>query len=220
MKAKKFWSNKKVLVTAGPTKEYLDPVRFITNESSGKMGYAIAEELNNLGADVVLISGPVQIQHSFPIDKIIHINTAQEMLVESQKLYAKIDTAIFAAAVADYRPKIEEKQKIKKVENEMQITFVKNPDIAYEFGKVKNDKQLSIGFALETNNILENSTSKMTKKNFDFIVMNSPNEIGEGFGFDTNRISILTKMKKIEYFKLKDKKEVAKDIVQFVSQNT
>lgn len=210
-----FWINKKVLITAGPTKEYLDPVRFITNESSGKMGYALAEKLDELGAEVILISGPVQIQSEFPCDKIRHVVTALEMYEESKAHFGEIDVAIFAAAVADYRPLSESKEKIKKKGEELTITFIKNPDIAYEFGKVKKLNQISIGFALETNDIVFHAKEKLVKKNLNFVVINSPNLQGEGFGGDTNRISILAKHKSITNFELKSKKEVANDILAY-----
>lgn len=219
MKTKDFWKNKTVLVTAGPTKEYIDPVRFITNESSGKTGYAIAEYLNQLGADVCVVSGPITIKNDFPVDKVIHVTTALEMYKACKKLLPHIDVVIFAAAVADYRPKEESKEKIKKTGDEIEITLIKNPDIALEFGKVKRENQLSIGFALETTNIFEYGTEKLIKKNFDFIVINSPNLAGEGFGGDTNRVSILTSNLEITHFDKKSKKMVAEDIIEFTAKN-
>lgn len=219
METEDFWKNKTVLITAGPTKEYLDPVRFITNESSGKMGFAIAEYLNTLDADVYVVSGPITIKNDFPVDKVIHVTTALEMSKACKKLFSHIDVAIFTAAVADYRPKIESKEKIKKTGDEMEITFIKNPDIALEFGKVKRDDQLSIGFALETTNIMEYGKDKLIKKNFDFVVINSPNLAGEGFGGDTNRVSILTSNFEMTHFNKKSKKMVAEDIIQFVENS-
>jgi phosphopantothenoylcysteine decarboxylase/phosphopantothenate--cysteine ligase len=212
MNTKQFWANKKVLVTAGPTKEYLDPVRFITNESSGKMGYAIAEELEQIGADVILVSGPIHLSHNFSLDKIIHINTAIEMYNVCESYFDKIDVAIFAAAVADYRPKVVADQKIKKQGEELEIIFIKNPDIALEFGKIKKECQFSIGFALETNDLLAFGSEKLMKKKFDLIVLNSPLP-NQGFGFDTNKITILDKKKQVFYFPIKSKKEVANDIL-------
>lgn len=207
--------NKKILITAGPTREYLDPVRFITNESSGKMGYAIAEELHKAGADVFLVSGPVTIPFEFPKDKITQVKTAKQMYEACQLFFDKVDIAIFCAAVADYAPKITCDCKIKKIENEISIEFMKNVDIAYEFGKVKKQHQKSIGFALETNNVLENAATKLKKKNFDFIVSNSPKE-NEGFGFDTNKIAIIKNDLSLVEFTLKSKQEVAKDIVNTI----
>lgn len=207
--------NKKILITAGPTREYLDPVRFISNQSTGKMGYAIAETLHNLGANVYLVSGPVTITSNFPKDKIIAVETGKQMYVECQKLFSQVDIAIFCAAVADYTPKITSEIKLKKIENEITMEFIKNVDIAYEFGKVKTPQQKSIGFALETNNVLENAASKLHKKNFDCIVANSPNK-NEGFGFDTNKIAILKRDLTLTEYPLKSKQEVAQDIANTI----
>lgn len=204
--------NKKILITAGPTREYIDPVRFISNESSGKMGYSIAEALHQIGADVILISGPVTINSSFPKHKIISVSSAHQMFEACQHYFETIDIAIFCAAVADYTPKVTSDIKIKKIENETTLVLQKNVDIAYEFGKVKRQNQKSIGFALETNNIHENAIGKLKKKNFDLVVMNSPN-INEGFGYDTNKITIVDKDLNLNAFALKDKKEVAVDII-------
>lgn len=202
---------KKILITAGPTREYLDPVRFITNESSGKMGYAIAEVLFKLGAEVTLVTGPVAIQSVLPVKNIIHVITANDLLSACQPLFESTDVAIFTAAVADYRPRYPSDTKIKKSEKVSMVEFVKNPDIAFEFGNSKNDRQISIGFALETNDIFQNAVRKLKAKNFDFIVLNSPGK-NEGFGYDTNRVSILRKDGTIARFDLKSKIEVARDI--------
>ncbi len=210
--------NKKILVTAGPTREYLDPVRFISNESSGKMGYSIAEALNQMGADVILVSGPVSITTTFPKHKIVNVMSGKEMHNTCQKYFETIDIAIFCAAVADYTPKVTSDIKIKKNENETTLELQKNVDIAYEFGKIKLSNQKSIGFALETNDIYENAIGKLKKKNFDLVVINSPN-INEGFGYDTNKITIIDKDLALHAFLLKDKKEVALDIIDFVSRS-
>jgi len=202
----------KVFVTAGPTREYLDPVRYISNESSGKMGYAIAEVLFTLGADVTLISGPVAIKSELPAKNIIQVVTANEMLEACKQLFDKVRVAIFCAAVADFRPRHISENKIKKSEQVSVVEFVKNTDIAFEFGKSKTEKQISIGFALETNNILQNASVKLKAKKFDAVVINSPKK-DEGFGYDTNRVSILRKDGTIKNFPLKSKIEVAKDIV-------
>jgi phosphopantothenoylcysteine decarboxylase / phosphopantothenate---cysteine ligase len=204
---------KKILVTAGPTKEFIDPVRFISNASSGKMGYAIANQLYKLGADVTLVTGPTNIKSNLPENKIHQVISALEMLDVCSSCFKQIDAAIFTAAVADYRPLSMESSKIKKSEDTMTIELVKNPDIAFEFGKVKSNNQVSIGFALETDNILEYGTNKMTKKKFDFIVLNTTNNKGEGFGFDTNKISILHKDLSLKSYGLKSKDEVANDII-------
>jgi phosphopantothenoylcysteine decarboxylase/phosphopantothenate--cysteine ligase len=204
--------NKKILITAGPTREYIDPVRFISNESSGKMGYAIAEALHQMGADVVLISGPVSIATTFPRHKIISVLSGIQMYEACKKYFDTVDVAIFCAAVADYTPKITSDIKIKKIEDETTLELQKNIDIAFEFGKVKQQNQKSIGFALETNNIHENAIGKLKKKNFDLVIMNSPN-VNEGFGYDTNKIAIVDKDLSLFSFPLKSKKEVALDII-------
>lgn len=209
--------NKKILITAGPTREYIDPVRFISNESSGKMGYAIAESLHQLGADVVLVSGPVSINSSFPKHKIILVMSGKEMYEVCQDYFVTIDIAVFCAAVADYTPKVTSDIKIKKIENETTLELEKNVDIAFEFGKVKRQNQKSIGFALETNNIHENAIGKLKKKNFDLVVMNSP-KVNEGFGYDTNKVSIIGKDLTLHAFALKDKKEVALDIISNIKE--
>lgn len=204
--------NLKVLITAGPTREYLDPVRFISNESTGKMGYAIADLLHKNGADVTLISGPVSINSSIPLKNIVQVKTANEMFETCKTYFDTTDVAIFSAAVADYRPKFQSDCKIKKTTEVSMVEFVKNVDLALEFGKVKTDKQISIGFALETNDVIENATKKLQTKNFDSIIINSPKE-GEGFGFDTNKISILNKRGTLKIFPMKLKQEVAIDII-------
>jgi len=204
---------KRILITAGPTKEFIDPVRFISNASTGKMGYAIAEQLYNEGADVILVTGPTSINSNLPSDRVYKIQSALEMLEVCKKHFQQIDIAIFTAAVADYRPITIETSKLKKNDERMIVELVKNPDIAFEFGKVKKDNQISIGFALETDNLRTYGEGKLKKKNFDFIVLNTTNDKGEGFGFDTNKISILSKDLSIKDFDLKSKKEVAMDIV-------
>ena len=202
---------KKVLITAGPTREYLDPVRYLTNESSGKMGYAIARELINRKAEVFLISGAVTISKE-SIPNVVTVNSAIEMLAACKGFFREVDIAIFAAAVADYRPKVFHEQKIKKSDQVTTMEFIKNPDIASEFGKVKSGKQLSFGFALETTAMTENASKKMIEKNFDAIVINSPGK-DEGFGHDTNRISVLAKDHNLKTYPLKSKIDLAVDIV-------
>lgn len=209
------FKNKKILITAGPTREYIDPVRFISNESSGKMGYAISEALHKMGANVILVSGPVSIASTFPKHKTVAVMTANEMYLECQKHFDTIDIAIFCAAVADYKPKITSETKIKKIENEVVLELQKNVDIALEFGKLKTVNQISVGFALETNNVRENSMGKLKNKNFDLVVMNSPN-LNEGFGYDTNKITIMNSDLSLHHFPLKTKKEVALDIISFI----
>ena len=211
------FKNRKVLITAGPTREAIDPVRYISNHSSGKMGYAIAEEFLQQGAKVILVTGPVCLQLQHPDLKLVEVNTAQEMDAACCSYYEQIDIAVFAAAVADYRPEKIATQKIKKSEENFFIKMVKNVDIAYEFGKVKNSRQLSIGFALETNDEVKNAVGKLGRKNFDMVVLNSMNDEKATFGFDTNKISIIKKGAAKKDFPLKEKKSVAKDIVKEVS---
>ena len=209
---RKKFIGKKVLVTAGPTYEALDPVRFIGNHSSGKMGIAIATLLNNLGATVHLVLGPSKLAVPSAI-KVSHVFSAQEMYAVCKKEFSTLDIAIFAAAVADYTPKSVATQKIKKSDTEFSITLKRNVDIAFEFGKVKNSKQLSIGFALETNEELKHAKEKLTKKNFDIVVLNSLNDKGAGFQFNTNKITIVNRNNKNTKFELKSKEEVAADII-------
>jgi phosphopantothenoylcysteine decarboxylase/phosphopantothenate--cysteine ligase len=208
--------NKKVLITAGPTREYLDPVRYISNESSGKMGYAIAEELYKLGAIVTLVTGPVHIQSNIPKDHVIHVLTATEMYEVCQAFFSHSDIVIFSAAVADYRPQFVSGNKIKKTDEVFTIDLVKNMDIALAFSKVKTPDQIAIGFALETHAQIENAQKKLSAKNFDVIIINSPGQ-GEGFGYDTNKISMLRKNGQIMHYPLKTKQEVAVDIVSELS---
>lgn len=203
---------KKILVTAGPTYEALDPVRFIGNHSSGKMGIAIASLLQNLGADVHLVLGPSKLAVPDSI-KVSRIFSAQEMYAVCKKEFSKLDIAIFAAAVADYTPKSVATQKIKKSDSEFSITLKKNVDIAFEFGKIKKTNQLSIGFALETNEELKYAKEKLAKKNFDIVVLNSLNDKGAGFQFNTNKITIVNRNNKSIKFELKSKEDVATDII-------
>lgn len=214
-----WFTNKKVLITAGPTQEAIDPVRYVSNHSSGKMGYALARLLHQYGADVTLISGPTRLAEVLPPGKTVHVTSALDMLKAARQYFASIDIAIFAAAVADYRPERVARNKIKKKSAEFYLKMVPNPDIALEFSKQKNARQISIGFALETNDLLENAREKMTKKNFAFIVMNSATEPGAGFGVDTNRIAILTHDGQTRSYAIKHKSEVAGDIIAFLMAN-
>jgi phosphopantothenoylcysteine decarboxylase/phosphopantothenate--cysteine ligase len=214
---------KKILITAGPTREALDPVRYISNHSSGKMGYAITEQFLQRGAEVFLISGPVSIQLQDPRLKLVKVNSASEMYLACCQYFEQVDIALFAAAVVDYRPSTIAEQKIKKDESSFIIKMVKNIDIAYEFGQVKTLNQLSIGFALETNDELSYAIGKLNKKNFDMIILNSMNDTHATFGYDTNKVTVIKNdFIPIEY-PLKNKKEVAKDIVneiEFLVDNT
>jgi phosphopantothenoylcysteine decarboxylase/phosphopantothenate--cysteine ligase len=213
-----FFQNKKILITAGPTHEPIDPVRFIGNRSSGKMGFAIAEELANRGAKVYLVSGPVNISTINSTIEIIKVQTAEEMYQACHKVFAQVDVAILAAAVADFTIKDPASQKIKKKKdaNEMVLTLVKTKDILKTLGKIKTKKQTLIGFALETNNEKENALKKLVAKNLNFIVLNSLQDKGAGFAYDTNKITILDNNNNNTIFELKTKQEVATDIVDYL----
>ena len=206
---------KTFVVTAGPTYEKIDPVRFIGNFSSGKMGFAIAEELAFRGSKVHLVSGPVSIPYpSHPAITVHKVVSAVEMHDAVKKLFPESDGAIFAAAVADFRPVSTADNKIKR-ENKtsFEIKLEKNPDIEDEMGKIKKDNQITVGFALETDEDLQNASKKLVSKNLDFIVLNSLKDKGSGFGTDTNKITIIDKGNKKTVFELKHKRKVAEDIV-------
>ncbi len=206
-------SKKKILITAGPTYEKIDPVRFIGNYSSGKMGYALAETCAERGAEVTLISGPVSIKAHHPSIQTIRVESAEEMYQACLKQFPQMDAAVFCAAVADYRPETFSIEKIKRKENEMSIQLIPNKDIAAAMGSIKRKNQVIAGFALETEGELTNATNKLNKKNLDFIVLNSLQDEGAGFQTDTNKITIIDTSGKVEKFPLKSKKEVARDIV-------
>ena len=207
---------KTVLITAGPTYESIDPVRFIGNHSSGKMGFSLAEEAARRGAKVILISGPSSLDISHPNIEIHRVTSAKEMFNEVFKYYEISDIAIASAAVADYAPKEIASEKIKKNDDSLTIELVKNPDILKTMGERKS-KQFLVGFALETQNEEENALGKLQKKNLDMIVLNSLRDEGAGFKNDTNKIKIFTKNDRKE-FALKTKNEVAKDILNVVEQ--
>jgi phosphopantothenoylcysteine decarboxylase / phosphopantothenate---cysteine ligase len=212
---KKELEGKKVLVTAGPTYEALDPVRFIGNHSSGKMGYAIATSFAKKGAEVVLISGPTNLTINSGVRR-INVNSAEQMFEASKPEFEQADIAVFAAAVADYRPKEVAGQKIKKKDSEIELRLIKNVDIAAELGKIKKKGQITVGFALETENEEKNAKNKLKNKNFDLIVLNSLNDKGAGFKGDTNKIKIIDKDNKVTDFGLKLKQDVAEDITETV----
>ncbi len=205
--------NKKVLITAGPTYESIDPVRYIGNHSSGKMGFEIANSAANLGAKVTLITGPTNEQVANSLINRVDVVSSEEMYNEVHKYYDAIDIAILSAAVADYRPKTIAKNKIKKSADAMSIELVKTHDILASLGKVKK-KQFLVGFALETTNEIENAISKLKKKNLDLIVLNSLRDKGAGFKKSTNKVTIIDKLEKISKFSLKSKVEVAEDILK------
>lgn len=211
-------AGKKIVITAGPTYEKIDPVRFIGNYSSGKMGFALAETCAEYGAEVILISGPVNLILNHPNIKRIDVESAEQMYNTAIEQFATADSAILCAAVADYRPKQKEDSKIKRKSDEMDLKLVKNRDIAASLGAMKTKKQTLIGFALETDHEYENALKKIETKNLDFIVLNSLNDKGAGFQHDTNKISIIDKHGSRTNFDLKTKKEVAHDIIEFCIQ--
>ena len=207
---------KKVLITAGPTYEKLDPVRFIGNRSTGKMGIALAEEAMRRGGEVTLVLGPSKIDPPSGV-KLIRVESAEDMANAVFDNYKTRDIIIMAAAVADYTPKSVSDTKIKKKDNDLILELKRTTDIAATVGKEKRDDQILIGFALETDSEFENARKKLKKKNFDLIVLNSLNDKGAGFAHDTNKITILSaKNNKISNFKLKSKKKVAGDILDEV----
>ncbi|MBC7555982.1 MAG: bifunctional phosphopantothenoylcysteine decarboxylase/phosphopantothenate--cysteine ligase CoaBC [Chryseobacterium sp.] len=209
-------SGKTVLITAGPTYEAIDPVRFIGNHSSGKMGFALAEEAAKRGANVILVSGPTSLNIEHENIKLHRVISANEMFAKVFEYYQNVDIAIASAAVSDYAPKEISKEKIKKSKNSMFLELVKNPDILKTMGE-KKSHQFLVGFALETNDEEQYAKEKLSKKNLDAIVLNSLQDEGAGFKKDTNKVKIITKSETLE-FALKSKKAVAKDILDFVEK--
>jgi phosphopantothenoylcysteine decarboxylase/phosphopantothenate--cysteine ligase len=212
-------AGKKVMVTAGPTIEAIDPVRYISNHSTGKMGVALAQALYHEGATVYLISGPLQVQVP---DFLTHIKvrSAEEMYEKCVALFPTTDIAIMAAAVADYTPSHVASEKVKKKDTEWNLELTRTKDIAEALGKMKSSTQLLVGFALETNNEMENAESKLKKKNLDLVVLNSLRDEGSGFAHDTNKITILDRDMKTTTYTLKKKSEVAVDIVTKIIELT
>lgn len=208
---------KKILITAGPTYEKIDPVRFIGNYSSGKMGCAIADECAARGAEVVLVAGPMSTKCEHKGIERVNVESAREMYNAAMAAFPTCDAAILTAAVADYRPAVQADEKIKRSGDSMTIELEPNKDIAASLGKEKKEGQRLVGFALETNNEFANANEKLSKKNLDFIVLNSLQDKGAGFAHDTNKVTIIDKEKSTEY-PLKSKKEVAKDIVSHLSK--
>jgi phosphopantothenoylcysteine decarboxylase/phosphopantothenate--cysteine ligase len=215
-KALRKLSGKTVLVTAGPTFEPLDAVRFIGNYSSGKMGFALAEILADYGARVMLVSGPVALKPQHAGIRYYPVQTAREMLVQSMACFKEANGAILSAAVADYRPKSPVTRKIKRRAEDLVVELEPNPDIAFELGLLKQPGQFLVGFALETDNEMQHAREKMEKKNFDFIILNSLQDKGAGFLGDNNKITIIGKDNKITGFELKSKQETALDILQYL----
>ena len=209
-------AGKNALVTAGPTYEAIDPVRFIGNHSSGKMGFAIAEELADAGATVHLISGPTNQHTHHPGIKVRRVTSAEEMFEASTSVFPTTDIAVLAAAVSDYKPVTKATQKIKKADNDLTVSLTKTRDIAASLGEMKHNGQIVVGFALETENENANAVKKLESKNFDLIVLNSLNDEGAGFGHDTNKITIIDRKHRERSFALKEKTAVARDIVQAI----
>ena len=207
----------RVLITAGPTYEPLDPVRFIGNHSTGKMGYALAETFAAEGAEVLLISGPTNLPDPGSARiRTVRVQTAREMYEATLAEAATADVWVFAAAVADYRPAQVAEQKIKKAGETLTLELVKNVDIAAELGKTKRPEQFSVGFALETENEQAHALDKLRRKNFDMVVLNSLRDAGAGFRHDTNKVTLLNADGRITTFELKAKADVARDIVRSV----
>jgi len=211
-------SGRNALVTAGPTYEAIDPVRFIGNHSSGKMGYALAKQLVALGAKVTLISGPTALDAPQNLDR-IQFTSAHEMLEAVVQHFSQSDIIVMSAAVADYTPIEVASQKIKKKEDQFSIAIKKTTDILASIGTKKTEKQLLIGFALETNNEVEHAKDKLMRKNLDFIVLNSMQDKGAGFATDTNKVTVIDRFQHIQEFTLKSKEDVAKDICQLIVQH-
>lgn len=206
---------KKILITAGPTYEKIDPVRFIGNYSSGKMGFALAESCAAQGAEVILIAGPVALQTYHPQIRRIDVESADEMYKAAMTAFPSVDAAILCAAVADYKPQIQHSEKIKREQGgEMTLQLIPNPDIAASLGGIKKSGQLLVGFALETNNEVQHAQEKLKRKNLDFIVLNSMRDTGAGFRCDTNKITIIDAEGGKEDFPLKSKQQVADDIIR------
>ncbi len=211
--ASKDLAGKKVLITAGPTYEKIDPVRFIGNHSTGKMGYALAEECAARGAKVSLVSGPVQIKAKHPNINTISVTSAEEMYNAANAEFEDSNICILCAAVADFKPETQADEKIKREKDDLVIRLKPTQDIAASLGAKKRENQIMVGFALETNNEAENAQGKLVRKNLDFIVLNSLKDANACFGYDTNKITIIEKDGTTKAFELKSKTEVAKDII-------
>ena len=216
--SKKEFSGKKVLITLGPTQEALDPVRFLSNHSSGKMGFALAQAFQAMGASVHLVAGPVSLKlegHGFQVQR---VTKASEMYAAAKALHGQMDVVVFAAAVADFKPESAATQKIKKQEKELPLRLVPNVDIAFELGKLKKEGQIHVGFALETEQEEAHAKAKLVRKNFDLVVLNSAAEEGVGFKHDTNRVRIFHKNGGEVQTDLLPKFDIAAVIVEEVSK--
>lgn len=207
---------KTVLINAGPTYEAIDPVRFIGNHSTGKMGVAIAERAFELGAQVNLVLGPGSVEPSFEGINVVKVTTAEQMNTACKGFFKESDLILLSAAVADFRPDVAPDQKIKKDGNSLTLNLIENPDILFGLGQIKNENQILVGFALETQNGISNAIKKLHKKNCDLIVLNSPSDKGSGFGHDTNEVTLINKEEKQSHLGLKSKKDIAIEILQYV----
>ena len=212
------FKGKQVLITAGPTQEPIDPVRYISNHSTGKMGYAIARAFARAGAEVTLVSGPTALSLPHPAVRRVLVRSAQEMYAASAEAFPTTDLMILNAAVADYTPAHPANQKIKKNESAFSLELTKTTDIAATLGSQKRADQLMMGFALETNNEHENALGKLHRKNLDWIVLNSLRDSGAGFGHDTNKITVMDRAGQVRSFDLKTKEEVADDLLTLVEE--
>jgi len=210
--------NKKIMITAGPTYEKIDPVRFIGNYSSGKMGFALAEECAHRGADVTLVCGPVGLQTNHPSIRRINVESAEEMYQAVTNLFSDQDVAILAAAVADFTPETKAAQKLKRENNQLILQLKPTHDIAAALGERKKEHQILVGFALETENEIENAQAKLKRKKLDMIVLNSLQNAQAGFGYDTNQVTIIEKNGSIIEYPLKDKHHVARDIMNAIER--
>ncbi|MCS6934746.1 MAG: hypothetical protein NZM35_06330 [Chitinophagales bacterium] len=208
----------RVLITAGPTRERIDPVRYISNYSTGKMGIALAEEFAGRGCSVTLVKGPTHLSVRHRDVHVVEVECAREMLEAVQEHFAGSNVAIFAAAVADYAPASEAASKLKKHDDRFTLELVKTADIAATMGRQRMPGQYLVGFALETDDEAANARQKLIKKNLDAIVLNSLRDPGAGFQYDTNRITIIEKNGAEYAYPLKSKAEVAKDIADFIMQ--
>lgn len=213
LQVEKPWSGKRILITAGPTHERIDPVRYIGNDSTGKMGYALAEACAERGAHVLLVSGPVQLRMDHPLVQRLDVTSAAEMHQEAVRLFPEVDAAILCAAVADFTPECTYDQKMKRQGADLVVRLKPTQDIAAHLGSIKQPGQTLVGFALETHEEADHAREKLIRKNLDFIVLNSLNDAGAGFGYDTNKVSILTAEGYTFEHSLKSKKEVAEDIL-------
>jgi len=212
------WAGKKIMITAGPTYEKIDPVRFIGNYSSGKMGFALAEACAERGAEVLLIAGPVTLTVQHSNIKRMDVESAAQMFDAATSRFEEMDAAILCAAVADFTPELALEHKTKRGEEDLHLDLKPTRDIAAALGEAKKDGQTLVGFALETDQEEQNAKSKLERKNLDFIVLNSLNDAGAGFRHDTNKITVLNKDGYRFSFPLKSKKEVAEDILNVLSE--